>query len=140
MEHRGDGKTTFLEFAKKNNFRIYKQMENLGIQNDLHGEFFQEGIICLWRIYLDFGDYEDLVPAFANFKLRFLFSKMLRHYPDYKKRQGIFALNTSKESTAFPNIHIQNANQSGMIVNRWIWMYYHYVRYGSNRDRDVQNN
>lgn len=63
--------------------------------------FFQEGLICLWGGYLDFGDCGNLVFAFADFRIRHQLSMMQHHCPDYRKRQGIFALNASKRSAIF---------------------------------------
>lgn len=124
MKREGDGGKTFVEFAGENDFIIHKQMNKLGIQ-DFHGEFFQEGIICLWGVYLDFGDCEDLVFAFANFRMRHRLSVMQHDYPSYRKRQGIFALNASKGSAIFHNLHIQNAIQDRMTLNQWKWTYHH---------------
>lgn len=68
----------FETFLKANENRIYFQIQRLGISEDLHEEFYAEGIVALWQAYKNFDETKGNIGTYLNFQIRFRLIDLLR--------------------------------------------------------------
>lgn len=57
------------DFIEQNQRRVYYQMARLQI-NDKDGEYFQEGLVAMWRAYENYNPDKGPLATYMNFEIR----------------------------------------------------------------------
>jgi len=64
-----DNRIAFEEIFEQNKRRIHYQLHKLNIR-DPHQEFFQEGLVAMWRAYESYQPDKGLMATYFNYMIR----------------------------------------------------------------------
>lgn len=72
------------DFIRQNQRRVYYQLSKLQIQ-DKDGEFFQEGLVAMWKAYENYNADKGPMATYMNYQIRNRFIDMIRKSTVEKK-------------------------------------------------------
>lgn len=81
-----DNRITFEELVEQNKRRIHYQMHKMTI-GDPHGEFFQEGLIALWKANESYNPDKGTLATYFNYTIRNRLVDSLRWETSHKNTE-----------------------------------------------------
>ncbi|RYG71357.1 sigma-70 family RNA polymerase sigma factor [Lentibacillus lipolyticus] len=154
-----DNRISFDDIFKQNKRRIHYQIHKMHI-NDPQQEFFQEGLVAMWRAYETYQPDKGPMATYFNYAIRNRLIDLMRkenRYQDIQeeaiqehKTQLTDGNHHRRAEKAHPlandpHIPIDNPDiwkqiKSRLTANQWKWLYYHVMEDMSYREIAITEN